>query len=67
MAARRGVGGAKAKQDFPGAAEQSSVPRPVTMSGARWLKRVFGIEINTCARCGGPLLNPDSCDHRMLL
>jgi len=30
-------------------------PRPVAMSRAQRLKRVFGIEINTCARCGGRL------------
>jgi hypothetical protein len=28
-------------------------PRHVTMSWAQRLKRVFGVEISTCARCGG--------------
>ena len=27
----------------------------MTMTWAQRLKRVFGIEINTCARCGGKL------------
>jgi hypothetical protein len=30
-------------------------PRHVAMSWARRLKRVFGIEIDTCQRCGGNL------------
>jgi hypothetical protein len=30
-------------------------PRHVAMSWAQRLKRVFGVEINTCARCGGKL------------
>jgi hypothetical protein len=30
-------------------------PRHVAMSWARRLKRVFGIEIDRCGRCGGPL------------
>ena len=30
-------------------------PRHVAMSWARRLKRVFGIEIEDCARCGGKL------------
>jgi hypothetical protein len=30
-------------------------PRHVAMSWARRLKRVFGIELETCARCGGTL------------
>ncbi len=32
-----------------------STPRHVAMSWARRLKRVFGIEIESCARCGGKL------------
>jgi len=32
-----------------------SPPRHVAMSWARRLKRVFGIEIEGCARCGGQL------------
>jgi Zn-finger nucleic acid-binding protein len=30
-------------------------PRHVAMSWAKRLKRVFGIEIDTCQRCGGTL------------
>jgi hypothetical protein len=30
-------------------------PRHVAMSWAKRLKRVFGIEIDTCQRCGGNL------------
>ena len=30
-----------------------SPPRHVAMSWARWLKRVFGVQIERCARCGG--------------
>ena len=30
-------------------------PRHVAMSWARRLKRVFGVEIDCCARCGGQL------------
>jgi len=36
-------------------AESSSTPRHVAMSWARRLKRVFGIDIEACARCGGKL------------
>ena len=32
-----------------------STPRHVTMSWARRLKRVFGVEIERCTRCGGQL------------
>jgi hypothetical protein len=34
---------------------QPPTPRQVAMSWARRLKRVFGIEIEDCARCGGKL------------
>ncbi len=34
---------------------QPPTPRHVAMSSARRLKRVFGIEIEDCARCGGKL------------
>jgi hypothetical protein len=34
---------------------QRPTPRHVAMSWARRLKRVFGIEIEDCARCGGKL------------
>jgi hypothetical protein len=32
-----------------------STPRHVAMSWARRLKRVFGVEIESCVRCGGEL------------
>ena len=32
-----------------------STPRHVAMSWARRLKRVFGVEIESCTRCGGEL------------
>lgn len=35
--------------------ESSSTPRHVAMSWAQRLKRVFGAEIEACARCGGKL------------
>jgi hypothetical protein len=52
--AGRGMGappppGATADADSP------PTPRHVTMGWARRLKRVFGIEIDSCARCGGKL------------
>jgi hypothetical protein len=31
------------------------MPKHVALNWARWLKRVFGIEIEHCARCGGRL------------
>ncbi len=39
------------------AAESAKPPAPrhLAMSWARQLKRVFGIEIEDCARCGGKL------------
>jgi len=36
-------------------ADKSVTPRHVAMSWARRLKRVFGVEIQACARCGGKL------------
>jgi hypothetical protein len=35
--------------------EPSSAPRQVAMSWAQRLRRVFGVEIQACARCGGKL------------
>lgn len=49
--AHRGVG---SKTD-PANPDQPITPRHVAMSWAQRLKRVFGVEINTCARCGGKL------------
>ena len=36
-------------------ADARPTPRPVAMNWARRLKRVFGIEIEGCAGCGGKL------------
>lgn len=36
-------------------AAKPPTPRHVAMGWARRLQRVFGIEIETCARCGGKL------------
>ena len=36
-------------------AAKPSPPRHVGMSWARGLKRVFGVQIESCARCGGQL------------
>lgn len=36
-------------------AEKSAAPRHVAMSWAKRLKRVFGVDIEACARCGGKL------------
>lgn len=51
--AHRGVGAAR--QPGPGAEEKPPMPPHVAMNWARRLKRVFGIEIETCAGCGGKL------------
>jgi hypothetical protein len=37
------------------AASQRPAPKAMRMNWARRLKRVFGIEIEQCARCGGRL------------
>lgn len=41
--------------------EKSTIERHVAMSGAQRLKRVFGIDVESCARCGRlfPLLARD--------
>jgi len=49
--AHRGVG---SKTD-PANSDQPITPRHVAMTWAQRLKRVFGVEINACARCGGKL------------
>jgi hypothetical protein len=52
--AHRGTGASKQ----PATAAESAkppTPRHVAMSWARRLKRVFGIEIEDCGRCGGKL------------
>ena len=50
--AHRGVGAAKQRTAD---AATSATPRHVAMNWARRLNRVFGIEIEDCARCGGKL------------
>jgi len=37
------------------AADQPATPRHVAMTWAQRLKRVFGVEIEACTRCGGKL------------
>ncbi len=49
--AHRGVGGKGDQLD----ADRPLTPRHVAMTWAQRLKRVFGIDIDTCARCGGKL------------
>jgi hypothetical protein len=53
--ARRGVGGKGQGADPAEEAHKPLTPRHVAMTWAQRLKRVFGIEISTCARCGGKL------------
>jgi hypothetical protein len=48
--AGRGLGAQKRA-----AAEEPATPKDVRMNWARRLRRVFGIEIEQCARCGGRL------------
>lgn len=50
--AHRGLGAA---QPPPADPAKAPTPRHVAMSWARRLKRVFGIEIEGCVRCGGAL------------
>jgi hypothetical protein len=50
--AQRGMGAAKPSPEDPA---QPPTPRHVAMNWAQRLKRVFGIEIDTCQRCGGNL------------
>lgn len=50
--AHRGVG---SKEQTEQATAQPVVPRHVAITWAQRLKRVFGIQINQCARCGGKL------------
>jgi hypothetical protein len=52
--AHRGMGASR-QQLPPAEAQQPATQRHVAMSWARRLKRVFGIEIEGCARCGGKL------------
>ena len=55
-AARPDAGAGAQPEGVPGgaaASEARSRPTPSSMSWARRLKRVFGIEIERCERCGG--------------
>jgi Putative transposase len=52
--AKRGVGATK-PADQSGQPQQPATPRHEAMNWARRLKRVFGVEIEGCARCGGKL------------
>jgi hypothetical protein len=49
--AHRGLG----SKAGPADPDKPITPRHVAMTWAQRLKRVFGIEINTCTRCGGKL------------
>jgi len=52
--AHRGTGASK-RTALAADSGQPPTPRHVAMSWARRLKRVFAIEIEACARCGGKL------------
>ena len=52
--AERGMGAPKLLAPAADPAKPPT-PRHVAMNWARRLKRVFGIEIDTCVRCGGAL------------
>jgi hypothetical protein len=53
--AKRGVGAAKPVDQPDQPPQPAATPRHVAMSWAKRLKRVFGVEIASCARCGGKL------------
>ena len=53
--AHRGMGSTGQGADAAGEPDQRITPHHVAMSWAQRLKRVFGVEISTCARCGGKL------------
>lgn len=53
--AHRGMGARKAASMAGGNEQEAPTPRHVAMNWARRLKRVFGIEIESCASCGGRL------------
>ena len=52
--AHRGTGASK-RTALAAVSGKPPTPRHVAMSWAQRLKRVFGIEIDSCARCGGKL------------
>jgi hypothetical protein len=53
--AHRGMGSQGQGADQVGDPDKPKTPRHVAMSWAQRLKRVFGVEIDTCAGCGGKL------------
>jgi len=59
--AHRGEGG-KADAADP---DKPLTPRQVAMSWAKHLKRVFGIQIDTCAGCGGKPSCRSGRGHRL--
>jgi hypothetical protein len=61
--AHRGVG---SKTD-PANPDPPITPRHVAMTWAQRLKRVFGVEINACARCGGKLKVVASIEEPQLI
>jgi hypothetical protein len=48
-------------------AAKASPPRRVALSWARRLKRVFGVQIEGCARCGGQLKIIASIEEAQLI
>ena len=58
--AGRGKGSQRTASTAQGA-EQSGLPRHVAMRWAQRLKRVFGIEIESCARCGACRARRSGC------
>lgn len=64
--AHRGTGASKPTALAADSAKPPT-PRHVAMSWVRRLKRVFGIEIQACARCGGKLAIIASIEQPQLI
>ncbi len=64
--AHRGLGAAKPPESGADPAK-ASTPRHEAMSWARGLKRVFGVDIECCARCGGQLTIIASIEEPQLI
>lgn len=62
--AHRGTG---KKPQVEEGADKPATPRDVAMSRAQRLKRIFGIEIQACARCGGKLAIIASIEQPQLI
>ncbi len=62
--AHRGIGAGK---QLPADPATPAMPPHVAMNWARRLKRVFGIEIEECARCGGQLKVIASIEEREVI